>query len=332
MRIAVLYNAVPPSAAGEDLDLLIQLESVNASLANLGHDAFPVEFTPGSPDPLQLLRRTKPSLVFNLVESVDGDNSRIHQAPQALDGLGLPYTGSRTDAMFLTTDKVLAKKSMIAAGIDTPRFVTADRGEEAGWFEPGCYIIKPVAEDASVGLDDNPVAVCENVAELLGHIESRSRATGCPCFAEAYIDGREFNISLLDRPGGPQVLPPAEILFDHYPPDKLKIVDYRAKWDRDSFEYHHTPRCFDFTGEDLEITTRLKSTALACWKLFGLGGYARVDFRVDNTGRAWVLEINANPCLSPDSGLVASSERAGIDFNTLIDRIINNPVRRFETN
>ena len=130
---------------------------------------------------------------------------------------------------------------------------------------------------------------------------------GGECFAEAYIDGREFNLSLLASKAGPQVLPPAEIRFEDYPEGKTRIVGYRAKWHESSFEYLHTVRSFEFPPEDDELLSRLKDLAVRCWSLFDLRGYARVDFRVDRDGRPWVLEVNVNPCLSPDAGFFAAA-------------------------
>jgi D-alanine-D-alanine ligase len=101
-----------------------------------------------------------------------------------------------------------------------------------------------------------------------------------------------------------------------------KIVDYRAKWDETAYAYHHTPRTFDFDPNDFPLLETLKMLSLECWKCFGLSGYARVDFRVDSANAPWVLEVNANPCLSPDAGFAAALDQAGISFETAVDRII----------
>ncbi|MBA3037066.1 MAG: D-alanine--D-alanine ligase, partial [Desulfobacterium sp.] len=114
----------------------------------------------------------------------------------------------------------------------------------------------------------------------------------------------------------------AEILFTDYPSDKLKIVDYSAKWKTDSFEYLNTNRTFNFTSDDSYLIESLKIISKECWDLFGLKGYARVDFRIDESGRPWVLEINANPCISPDSGFAAASKMIGLAFPEIIKRII----------
>jgi GNAT superfamily N-acetyltransferase len=106
------------------------------------------------------------------------------------------------------------------------------------------------------------------------------------------------------------------------------MVGYRAKWDPASFEYQHTPRRFDFPPEDTPLLLRLRELCLQCWELFTLGGYARVDFRVDHQGNPWILEVNANPCLSPDAGFAAALGQAGISFDQAIAQILRCAVER----
>jgi len=186
----------------------------------------------------------------------------------------------------------------------------------------GPCILKSVWEDASVGLDEGSVIQPENMEQLREAMNRRREKGGGEWFAEAYIEGREFNLSLLAGSNGPEVLPAAEILFEDYPPGKARVVGYRAKWEEDSFEYQHTPRCFAFPAEDRALLDQLVIIAKHCWQLFGLRGYARVDFRVDRAGRPWVLEINANPCLSPDAGFAAAAQQAGLSYTQLIERIL----------
>ena len=130
----------------------------------------------------------------------------------------------------------------------------------------------------------------------------------------------------LFSPAGPEVLPPAEIDFSAFPPAKPRIVGHRAKWQADSFEYHHTPRRFDFPPSDHPLLEQLRHLAQQCWTLFGLRGWVRVDFRVDAAGRPWILEINANPCLTPDAGFAAALGQASIPFDDAIQRILDDCV------
>jgi len=124
-------------------------------------------------------------------------------------------------------------------------------------------------------------------------------------------------------PTAPWWEPPAEMTFVGFPEGKARIVDYAAKWHEDSFEYNNTVRRFEFGPEDAALIGSLREIALACWRLFGLTGYARVDFRVDAAGVPYVLEINVNPCLSPDAGFAAAAARAGLDREQVVARIVS---------
>jgi D-alanine-D-alanine ligase len=159
-------------------------------------------------------------------------------------------------------------------------------------------------------------------------IATRQARFGGQFFAEAFIEGREFNLALLDGPDGPRLLPIAEIDFVDYPDDRPRIVDYEAKWEDDSFAFGNTPRHFDFPAADGSLLERLGELALATWRLFDLTGYVRVDFRVDSMNKPWILEINVNPCLSPDAGFAAAAARAGMDYDEMIGCIVSSALAR----
>jgi D-alanine-D-alanine ligase len=334
MRIAVLHGAVPEGASRDEQDVLVEAEAVGAALRRLGHEPCPLVFSLDLQGFRAELERVAPDAVFNLVESVEGRGRLIHVAPGLLDALGVPYTGAPTDAQFCASNKLVSKQMLAGAGIPTPHWHAADGrsgGEPTGDGQalgatptpgPTRYIIKSVWEHASVGLDEDSVVTPRDAAELEREIARRSGGLAGECFAEAFVDGREFNIALLAGPDGVEVLPAAEIRFDAYPEGKHRVVGYRAKWDDDSFEYHHTTRHHDFPGEE-ELLATLAAIARRCWELFGLRGYARVDFRLDESARPWVLEVNTNPCISPDAGFVAAATRAGLTLDQVVSRILD---------
>jgi D-alanine-D-alanine ligase len=161
------------------------------------------------------------------------------------------------------------------------------------------------------------------IQEALRELEAIS---GKAHFAEQFIDGREFNLSLMGSE--PRVLTPAEIDFSAFPAGKHRIVGHSAKWDCDSFEYHNTDRRFEYPASDRPLLRRLAELARECWQLFDLTGYARVDFRVDEVGQPWILEINTNPCMSHDSGFAAALEHDGIGYDGGIERILADAIAR----
>jgi D-alanine-D-alanine ligase len=322
MKVVVLHSLVTAGMGKDEDDVLVQAEVVSRALSDLGYETVSMPFSADIRVMTEKLRALSPVFVFNLVETVEGAGRLIYLAPAVLDHFGINYTGASTEAVFLTSNKIVAKRFLKQSGIPSPHWLSAKDLQRGSPVVGGTYIIKSVWEHASIGLDDNATVRVDDQRQLLAEMQNRRERLGGECFAEAFIEGREFNLSLLATDGGPEVLPPAEIRFDGYPPGKPRVVGYSAKWESDSFEYRHTPRRFDFPEEDGPLLRELERIARSCWNLFALRGYARVDFRMDASGRPWVLEVNTNPCLSPDAGFVAAAEQAGLPFEHVIARIV----------
>ncbi|MGA2380725.1 MAG: D-alanine--D-alanine ligase [Spirochaetia bacterium] len=321
--VAIVHGRVTASAAVDEKDVLVQADAVRSALRALGHRTVDVPLTLDLEEAAKVLRAQRPLIAFNLAETIDGRGSMIHLAPMLLDSLGIPYTGAPCEAILLTSHKLLAKKILHAAGVDTPPWTPAADSLSAAPAFPPPWIVKSVWEHASVGLEDGSVAATH--AALADEISRRTRTERIEhLFVEGYIEGREFNLALLGgtSDGEPESLPPAEIQFLGYPVGKPKMVGYKAKWDEGSFEYNNTPRRFDFPPGDDGLIGALLSVSRKCWKAFELRGYARVDFRVDGPGRPWVLEINTNPCISPDAGFMAAAGRAGLSMEDVVRRIV----------
>ena len=327
MRIAVVHNAVAADDAPDAKDVLTQVETVAGALAALGHEVSRLGCTLDLEDMHGQLTSLAPRLVFNLVESLGGYGSLIHLFPTLLETLQLPYTGSGAEVIRLTSNKTAAKTRMHEAGLPSPAWygpypgASVNNTEEVP-VQDRTWIIKSLWEHASIGLDTDSIVQTGSASTLRTEMQQRASLFGGAWFAEEYIAGREFNLSLLAGDGEPAVLPPAEICFAGFDPEKPRIVDYRAKWHEDSFEYQNTPRRFDFAADDAVLLAELETLALRCWDVFGLRGYARVDFRVDGNNQPWILEINANPCISPDAGFSAALARAGIGLEEAVAAII----------
>ncbi len=333
MKIIIVYDK-PASGDIRDIkdisdispdhaDVLIQAQSVREALVSMGHEVIEAGFSLNLDAFKELISNSDPDLIFNLVESVGGRGSLIHLAPAIFDTLNIPYTGSKTDAMYKTSNKCLAKELLMANGIPTPACFTQADLRNRDITLNGEYIIKSVWEHASIGLDDSSIIMPASSRELLDEMEKRKGSLGGMCLAEEYIDGREFNLSMLAGPDGPEVLSPAEIRFVSYDDKKKKIVGYDAKWAEHTFEYSNTVRSFDFNEDDIPLNNRLKDISLKCWRLFNMGGYCRVDFRVDTANNPFVLEVNANPCISPDAGFMAAAGQSGLKMEDVLKRIIN---------
>ncbi|HUS86241.1 MAG TPA: ATP-grasp domain-containing protein [Bacteroidales bacterium] len=316
-RVLVLINELSDTPSPDEQDVLDQANIVEETLVNLGYDTVRSYMGLDLAKTRRNIVDSGADIVFNLVESIDNKAELIHLPPALLQSMRVPFTGSGAEAMFLTSNKQVAKSIMLSNGIATPKWYRASDSWQASNNRK--YIVKPVFEDASVGIDDNSVFNGKEPEKLVEY----GLRFGKNFFVEEFIEGREFNLSIIAGDDGPSVLPPAEIIFTNYPKGKPNIVGYQAKWEVSSFEYLNTPRTFDFNEEEAGLLDKLRDITVKCWNLFDLKGYARVDFRVDGDGKPYVLEVNANPCISSDSGFYAATQKAEIPFSEVIEKILN---------
>ena len=340
-RIALIHDDIPPGAPPDAQDALVQRDAIARVLAAVSYRtvaAFPVDLD------FDRLRRQllafRPDAVFNLSEAPGGKDRLIVFVPALLETLGLPHTGASANALFLAADKSLAKRLLSRHGVRTPGWFDED-SPKSGVLNPlyphpfgrgGRVIVKSRWDHASAGLDDDSVWTLPGEepppapgirALLLRRLAEFREKHGSPALIEQYVEGREFNLSFLEHSHGLQCLPPAEMRFEGFG-DRPRILGYSAKWNENSPEYRGTARTFDIPGEDRPLLDKMRRAAADAWEAFGLRGCARMDFRVDAAGDPWLLEVNPNPCLSPDAGFAAAAARAGLDYAGMVERLLAN--------
>lgn len=322
MKIAIVYNRPADTGAANwqsSQDVLQQVDAVKQALRELGVACLAVPFDRDVSAFMAIVKGEKIEAIFNLCESVDDDAQLIGHPAALFELLGLPFTGSGSLALMLTTDKLLAKRQLAAAGFLTPDYRDYDGGDISPLLDFALpAIIKPRLEDASIGIDQESIVFTKE--ELLEKIPVFHQKHG-PLLLEQFINGREFNISLFGYPEA-HLQPVAEIDFSAFPAELQKIVGYRAKWDEETFEYHNTRRIFP---RDLPFSMQeeLHQVASGAYTLFNLRDYGRIDLRMDEKGKIYVLEANANPCLTPDAGFVAAAGRAGRSYTDIIGDFIS---------
>lgn len=315
-RCCIIYNEPGINALADELDVLDQVGHIEKTLIELGISVYRKGITERFMEEIAVLAKEKPDFVFNLVESINNKGELIYFVPALLNMYSIPYSGNSVESIFLTTNKTLCSKAMKNAGINNPASYAPSQYKE---LKPGHkYIVKPIWEDGSLGITADSVFECKP-----GYEEKLKNLDDAHYFIEDFIDGREFNVSVIAGKNGPEVMPPAEIVFVNYGENKPRIIDFNAKWEMESFEYINTVR--EFHGDNLnpKLLANLKNAAASCWKLFGLKGYARVDVRTDSNDNVYVIEINGNPCISPDGGFVAATKEGGYEFTEVLQRIIN---------
>lgn len=305
----ILHNPVSDASKEDELDVLNQAVFIETALGELGYGFQRMVFDLNTNDLLVTIKNSNVSVVFNLVETINGSGRLSFVAPAMLELIKVPFTGSGAEAIFLTTEKIVCKTILSVNNISTPSWAKYIAEVDPEKF----YMIKPISEDGSVGIDDALITKGNNIKEIPEGY-----------FAEEYIHGREFNISVIGGKDECLVLPPAEMCFsDVYYETKPHILGYKAKWDESSMEYQNTKRTFKFEDADSVLVSELREIAKKCWNVFGLRGYARIDVRVGNDHSPKVIEINANPCIAPDSGFVAACSEAELTNTEIIKRIIN---------
>lgn len=328
MKTVIIYHTDidPKTASPDDLDVFDQVNFISDILTKLGYKSIIKPFKLEFPDKnkptlykseaiLNEIKSLNPEIIFNLVEVVNGKEPLNYIATEVFEKAKVPYAGCTKAAFIKVADKLTTKKFLIANKIKTPHFLTLENLKKEN-LNGKTFLVKSSTQHASQGLISNLYKTKEELLEVLGE-------KGPDFFAEEYIEGREFNISVIGKLHQPIVLPIAEMQFKDWNPKKLKIVDYAAKWDSSVPEYHNTVRNFEFKEEELILIKELQEICKDCWNVFDLRGYARIDFRVSSQGVPYVLEINANPCISPDAGFIAATEKAGLSHEQTIKKILD---------
>ena len=318
MRIALLFDGA--SALGKSPDLLI-LETVEAVESALAAEHHEVVRVPVNPDGrwVDRMRKGKFDLAYNLCEGIDGVATLESPVIGALELLHIPYTGSSSWTTSLCLRKHMVNAALDRAAVPVPRWAVVRKGETLPVVGFPA-IVKPAAEDASIGVEQR--SIVRSVRQL-GERVGAMLEVWDEVIVQRYVDGREVNVGIV----GDMILPIAEIDFGAMPKGLWRIVSYRSKWEDGSNEdLGAKPRCPADLNPELE--RELRRLAWAAWQVVGGSGYGRCDFRIDKLGRPWLLEVNSNPDFAPDAGLARMARVAGIDYPALVRRVAQAAVSR----
>lgn len=323
MKVAVLYRKPPKVEEGHHLDWqgregLKHIMRIKDVLESLGHTPQLVDV---NLDSFEQLRRSDFDLVFNLCDDGFKNNPLLEaHVPAMLDILEIPYTGSNFFTLATCVNKARTKEILAFHGIDTPEFQIFERSSQRlndSLNFP--LIVKPLHEDASIGVRKE--SVVNNIAQLRERVNFVISNYHQSALVERFISGREVYVGILGNRSNLIVLPISEVIFDSRLEQGDKICSYEAKWLKDSQQYQNTPvRCPAELDEILE--QKLIKIAKKAYILLGCQDYGRIDFRIDEEDQPYVLEVNPNPDLSSDAGLAKMAQASGMDYNTLIEKIL----------
>lgn len=322
-RVAIVYNKPSHSrydVVGEEsavLGVLEAVEAVHKALLELDFEVIQVPLVPPLGRAERKLKKLNTDLVFNLFEGFCGHPETEAVLPEILSRRGISCTGCPSSILKLGLDKARVKVMLKAGRIRTPDFQLLNR-DTLSTFRLGYpCIVKPRCEDASHGL--SPGSVVNGFASLKRQIILVSNSYTGGALVEEFIDGREFNATILVN-SEYIVLPVSEIVYS-LPSEMPRILTFAAKWNPDSPYYKGTNAICPAEVES-EERERLTEAALAAFRIIGGKGYARVDMRMDHKGQVNVIEVNPNPDISPDSGAVRQAKAAGMTYTQFIEIIV----------
>ena len=306
-----------PDIFGQE-SVLSRLNAVKQALLSSGYAVQTLEVRGDLAVLLKKIHSAKIDLVFNLCEEFLGRTRLEMNIAALLELLDIPFTGSSALVLGLSQDKGKTKSILAHAGIPTPAYCVWQPKKDrllSGLRFP--LIIKPLLEDASLGIDND--AYIPDERTLKQQVQKVHQGYG-QVLVEEYIEGRELNVSILGNEK-PQVLPISEIDFSSLPPGLPRICSYAAKWVENSREFSSTVPCCP-TSLPAKVEEEVKRVSLEAYRIMDCRDYARVDIRLSAEGTPYVLEINANPDISPDAGMTRSAKTAGYAYPEFIARIV----------
>lgn len=299
---------------------------VTATLHDLGHNVRIL----GLDSDLSVLRRAveewKPHVVFNLLEEFDGEAVFDQNVVSYLELLRVPYTGSGPRGLILARDKALSKQILRHHRVRVPEFAVFRRGRKikrpVNLGFP--LFVKSLIEEASMGISQASIVEDdERLAERVAFIHDR---IGTDAIAEQYIEGREFYVGVIGNERL-QVLPTWELLFTRAPKDVPRIATSRVKWDA-KVQKKYGVMTREAKGLPPRVAEAIPRLCKRIYRELGLSGYARMDLRMAEDGKLYVLEANPNPQLAYGEDFAESAHAGGIGYEMLIQRIVNLGFRR----
>lgn len=297
---------------------LYDREEISEALTKLGHEPS-YHLLDGKNQSLLALARCGTDLVFNLTESYAGNDTMDKNIAAYLELLQIPYTGSGPEGLYLAQDKSIAKKIFDFHKVRTPNFATSYKGRTDHSHDIEFpLIVKPVAEDGSIGIDNG--AVVGSIKELIERIHYIHEEFDSPALIEEYIEGREIYASILGNENA-EVLPLIELDLSKLPKGTPRIAGQDVKFDHETEAYKMT-KSAPVDDLDEETTKKLQDTALAAYRALKLRDYSRIDMRLNKKGEVYVIEANPNPWLASAAEFIMAAKKAGYSYADVIHKIV----------
>jgi D-alanine-D-alanine ligase len=327
LRVLALVHRhlIPPDTLDEGTDIVSapwRTEyDVISTLRAMGHEVQAL----GVHDDLGEIRRVatewRPHIAFNLLEGFDDIAIFDQNVVSHLELLKLPYTGCNPRGLLLARDKSLSKKLLAYHRIAVPEFEVFRAGRPIRRPKrlPFPLIVKSLTQEASIGISQ--ASVVDTDDKLKERVAFIHESIGTAAIVEQYIEGRELYVGILGNQTL-QSLPVWELFFSNMPPKAKRIATDRVKW---SVKYQKKYGIESGAARDLSepVCDMIHHVCKRAFRALELSGFARIDLRLDEAGRVWVLEANPNPQIAKGEDFAASAEKVGLSYETVLQRIIN---------
>lgn len=294
---------------------------VLAALEELGHEVRILGAVTELPEIRDLLHAWKPHVVFNLLEEFRGQGVYVPFVLGYLQLMRQPFTGCNPSSLLLVDDKPLTKKVLRYHRIPVPDFIVIARGQKTRRPKRLDFplIVKSSRMHGSVGIAQK--SVVESDAALRERVAYMHDGLGTGAIVEEFIPGRELYVGLIGN-RRLEAFPAWEMRFGNLPDGTHAIATEKVKWDAD----YQDRRGIDTgraRGLPPEAVARMVRLCRRVYRILGMNGYARMDFRLREDGRLYLIEPNPNPDLARDEDYAESAHAGGMKFPRLVQRIIN---------
>jgi D-alanine-D-alanine ligase len=296
------------------------------ALAELGHEARPLGVRDAVFPIRQAVEEWKPDIVFNLLDEFQGEAIYDQHVVAFLELLRVPYTGNNPRGLVLARDKALSKKVAMYHRITVPRFFTARKERRVRRPKRMDFplIVKSLVEEASMGI--SKASIVRDDEALAARVQFMHERIGTDAIVEQFIPGREIYVGVL---GNDRLvaLPPRELIVDELEPGEDLIATESLKHNI-HYQIKHGVRISGAKRLPEGMAKTLERVSKRIYRMLSLEGYARIDYRLSNDGKLYFLEANPNPELANYEELAHAAAKAGMSYETLIQRILNLGLRR----
>jgi D-alanine-D-alanine ligase len=335
VKVQVLFDLDRAVDASESISIRALRKEENkpmeadviTSLRALGHEVDHLAIYDNVREIIDRITTFAPDVVFNMCETFRWDRAHEPNVPALLELMKVPYTGAGPEALMLCKDKALAKKVLAFHGVRSAGFVVSPRARPLRRLRRFRFpaFVKPLGEESSNGI--SKASYARNESEALERAKFLHESFQCDALIEEYVEGRELTIGVLGNPR-PLALPPRETFFPKAEDDASapQFATQKAKWD-DAYRKKWGIRNGEPDPLPAGADERLARTARKAYRILKIRGVARLDVRLTEGGEIVVIEVNPNPSLVRKDDFAMAAQVAGLEYDALIQRILDNALR-----